>query len=83
MALNARLPEDLEKLLADYCRRHGVTRTQVVKAALSGYLHARRSPRTLNGYQLAQDLIPEEGAPAIQSDNVRTLARAAFRVRPA
>jgi len=83
MALNARLPEDLEQLLADYCRRHRVTRTQVVKAALSGYLHTRRSPKALNGYQLAEDLIPEQGVPAIQSDKVKALARAAFRGRRA
>ena len=83
MALNARLPEDLERLLSDHCRRHGLTRTAVVSAALRRYLRGRLSRRLVSGYDLAEDLIPSGGAAAIQSENVKALARVAFRRRSA
>jgi Arc/MetJ-type ribon-helix-helix transcriptional regulator len=83
MALNARLPEDLEQMLTAFCRKHRVSRSHVVKAALAVYLRAHASPKARNAAQLAEDLIPAQGIPEIQSDNVKALARAAFRVRPA
>ena len=80
--INARIPPRLEQKLADYCAKRGVARSQAVVRALDSYLDkesAGPSP-----YSLAADLIPAKGAKAIQSANVRALARRAFRgPRPA
>lgn len=81
MALNARLPKDLEHYLVDHCRRTGETRTQVVREALAVYLVRDPKIAPPTAADLALDLIPTEGARAIQSDNVKALARAAFRAK--
>jgi len=75
--LNARLPPRVEQQLAEYCAKHGVTRTETVLRALDAFLE--REAGGGDAWALAADLIPERGAPALQSRSVRRLARAAFR----
>ncbi len=42
--LTVRLPETQETALADYCHRHGLTKTQVVQRALMKLLVAEKAP---------------------------------------
>jgi hypothetical protein len=75
--INARIPPRVEQKLADYCAKHGVTRTEAVTRALDNFLdHAAGGA---SPYSLAADLIPSHGVKKLQSDNVRELARKAFR----
>jgi hypothetical protein len=75
--INARIPPRVEQKLAAYCARRGVTRSEAVVRALDEYLD--RQAGGTDGYSLAADLIPPRGAKALQSTNVRRLARKAFR----
>ena len=75
--INARIPPRIEQKLADYCAKHGVTRTQAVTRALDHYLD--REAGGTSPYSLAADLIPPRGARRLQSGDVRELARKAFR----
>jgi hypothetical protein len=75
--INARIPPRIQQKLAEYCVKRGVTRTEAVTRALDHYLdHAADGA---SPYSLAADLIPAHGAKKLQSDNVRELARKAFR----
>ena len=76
--VNARIPARVEQKLAQYCAKQGVTRTEAIVRALDQYLD--QSSGGPDAYSLAADLIPPEGAPAVQSDRVRETARKAFRV---
>ena len=42
--LTVRLPETQETALAEYCRRHGLTKTQVVQQALKKLFVAEKAP---------------------------------------
>jgi hypothetical protein len=42
--LTVRLPEAQEAALADYCHRHGLTKTQAVQQALRKLLVAEKAP---------------------------------------
>lgn len=75
--INARIPPGIEQKLAEYCANKGVTRSEAVIRALDEYLD--RSSGGTSAYSLAADLIPAKGAAAIQSANVRSIARKAFR----
>ncbi|MBK8065850.1 MAG: hypothetical protein IPK29_19050 [Betaproteobacteria bacterium] len=75
--VNARIPPRVEQKLAEYCVKQGVTRSEALVRALDSYLDA--SGEGINAYALAADLIPEQGVATIQSENVRELARKAFR----
>ena len=75
--INARVPPRVEKKLADYCAKRGVTRTEAVVRALDHYLD--REAGGASAYALAADLIPPRGARELQGENVRKLARKAFR----
>ena len=75
--INARVPPRIEQKLADYCDKHGVTRTEAVKRALDHYLDSEVG--SVNPYSLAADLIPALGLRQVQSAKVRELARKAFR----
>jgi hypothetical protein len=75
--LNARIPPSVRQKLAEYCVKQGVTRSQVVVRALDQYLDAKQGG--VNAGALAAGLIPAKGTEAIQSGNVRALARKAFR----
>jgi hypothetical protein len=75
--LNARLPLRVEQKLAQYCAKHAVTRTEVTVRALDAYFDTQRS--RVDGYALAEDLIPKRGARKLQSSAIRKLARDAFR----
>lgn len=75
--LNARMPPRVEQKLAEYCAKHGVTRTDVTVRALDAYLDSQAG--ATNAYALAADLIPKRGAPKLQSREARKLARGAFR----
>jgi hypothetical protein len=75
--INARIPPRMEEKLAEYCAKRGVTRTEAVVRALDDYLD--KETGGANPYSLAADLIPAKGARDLQSDNVRELARKAFR----
>jgi len=75
--INARIPPRVEQKLAEYCARRGVTRSEAVICALDEYLD--REAGGASAYSLAADLIPPDGAPALQSADVRKLARKAFR----
>ncbi len=75
--INARIPPQVEEKLAEYCAKHGVTRTEAVVRALDGYLD--KETGGASAYALAADLIPAKGAKELQSGNVRELARKAFR----
>lgn len=75
--INARIPPRVEQKLAEYCARRGVTRSQAVVRALDAYLDHESGGAS--GYALAADLIPPKGAKALQSTDVRRLARKAFR----
>jgi hypothetical protein len=75
--INARIPAQVEQKLADYCARSGLTRSQAVLRALQGYLD--RAEGGTDAHSLAADLIPGKGTREIQSENVRKLARKAFR----
>ena len=80
--VNARIPQRIEQKLAEYCARRGVTRTQALVRALDRYLDQESGGAS--PYSLAADLIPAKGVKALQSGNVRALARKAFRgARPA
>lgn len=76
-SINARIPLRVEQKLAEYCVKQGVTRSEAVIQALDEYLD--RAAGGPDPYSLAADLIPQEGAPSLQSDNARELARKAFR----
>ena len=75
--LTARIPPRVEQKLAEYCARHGITRTEALVRALDEYLD--RQAGGGNAYTLAADLIPKRGAAALQSSAARKLARNAFR----
>ena len=75
--INARIPPRVEEKLAEYCARRGVTRTEAVVRALDDYLD--KETGGASPHALAADLIPARGAKGLQSDNVRELARKAFR----
>ena len=75
--INARIPPRVEEKLAEYCAKRGVTRTEAVVRALDDFLD--KETGGANPYSLAADLIPARGARDLQSDNVRELARKAFR----
>ena len=75
--LTARIPPRVEQKLAEYCTRHGVTRTEAMVHALDDYLDRRAGGS--DAYALAADLIPKLGVRDLQSREVRKLARAAFR----
>jgi len=74
--LNARIPLRVQQKLAEYCAKHGVTRTDATVRALDAYLDAQGGG---DAYTLAADLIPKRGAPKLQSGAARKLARGAFR----
>lgn len=74
--LNARLPHRVEQKLAEYCAKHGVSRTQAAVRALDAYLDSQTGG--VDAYALAVDLIPKRGAGKLQSSAVRKLARDAF-----
>ena len=75
--VNARIPPRIEQKLAEYCAKRGVTRTQALVRALDRYLDQESGGAS--PYSLAADLIPAKGVKALQSGNVRALARKAFR----
>lgn len=75
--INARIPPRVEEKLAEYCAKRGTTRTEAVVRALDSYLDSETGGAS--PYSLAADLIPARGIKQIQSDNVRELARKAFR----
>ena len=75
--LTARIPPRVQQKLAEYCVRHGVTRTDALVRALDEYLD--RESGGGDAYALAADLIPKQGAAKLQSADVRELARRAFR----
>jgi hypothetical protein len=75
--LTARIPPRVEQKLAEYCAKHGVTRTDATVRALDAYLDSQAGGG--DAYALAADLIPKQGAPKLQSKAVRKLARGAFR----
>ncbi|MSP96288.1 MAG: hypothetical protein EXR29_03480 [Betaproteobacteria bacterium] len=77
LTVNARITPHLEEKLAEYCAKRGVTRSEAVVRALDLYLDAAEDG--VSAWALAADLIPAKGAAAIQSDNVRELARKAMR----
>jgi hypothetical protein len=75
--VNARIPLRVEQKLAEYCTKHGLTRTEAVVRALDAYLD--REAGGVDAYSLVADVIPKRGAPGLQSANVHELARKAFR----
>jgi hypothetical protein len=75
--LNARMPPRVEQKLAEYCAKHGLTRTEVTVRALDAYLEREAGPG--DAYALAADLIPKRGAPRLQSRDARKLVRSAVR----
>jgi hypothetical protein len=75
--LNARLPLRVAQKLADYCAKRGVTRSETVVRALDRYLD--EAGEGVDAYSLAADLIPPRGVTEVQAENVRELARKAFR----
>lgn len=75
--INARVPPRVEEKLSEYCAKRGVTRTEAVVRALDHYFDHESGGAS--PYSLASDLIPSKGIKALQSDNVRELARKAFR----
>jgi hypothetical protein len=79
--ITARIPPRVEQKLADYCVKHGVTRSQAVVRALDQYLDAASGGVT--AYSLAADLIPRRGTRRVRSDRVRELVRKAFARRRA
>ena len=74
--VNARLSPQVEQKLAEYCAKHGVTRSETVIRALDCYLDSEAGGAS--PYSLAADLIPPRGAKALQAANVRAIARKAF-----
>jgi len=75
--INARLPLRVEQKLAEYCASRGVKRSEAVVHALDRYLDGETGG--VSAYSLAADLIPRSGMKQVQADNVRELARKAFR----
>lgn len=75
--INARIPPRVEQKLAEYCVRSGVTRSQAVLRALEEYLD--KAEGGADAFALAADLIPAKGAPDVQAEKVREIARRAFR----
>ena len=79
--ITARIPPRVEQKLADYCVKHGVTRSQAVVHALDKYLDAETG--VVDVAALAADLIPRRGMRRVQSDRVRELVRSNFARRRA
>lgn len=75
--INARIPPRVEQKLAEYCARNGVTRSEAVLRALEEYLDKAQGGS--GAFALAADLIPAKGAPDVQAEKVREIARRAFR----
>ncbi len=75
--INSRIPPRVEKKLADYCAKRGITRTEAVVRALDHYLD--RDAGGASSYSLVADLIPPLGVKELQSGKVRELACKAFR----
>lgn len=75
--INARIPPRVEQKLAEYCAKSGVTRSQAVLRALEEYLD--KAEGGADAFALAADLIPAKGAPDVQAEKVREIARRAFR----
>lgn len=75
--INARIPAQIEQKLAEYCAKRGVTRSETVVRALDHYLD--RETGGASPYSLVADLMPPRGVKALQSGNIRSLARKAFR----
>ena len=73
MAVNARLPGELEALLNEYCERTGSLRSEVMREALTTHLKANKRRTRPNLYSLALDLIPPEGLPARQSRDIKRI----------
>lgn len=55
MTLSVRIPPRVEQDLAEYCARHGVSKSEAVKAALDQFLAAGSADKS--PYELAKDLI--------------------------
>lgn len=79
--VNARITPRLEQKLAEYCAKRGVTRSEAVVRALDAYLDS--AAEGVNAWSLAADLVPADGADALQSDNARALANKALRRKAA
>lgn len=74
--ITARIPPRVEQKLAEYCVKHGVTKSEAVVRALDQYLDAATGG--VNLYSLAADVIPRRGTRRVRSDRIRELAREAF-----
>jgi len=79
--ITARIPPRVEQKLAEYCVKHGVTRSQAIVRALDQYLDAEAGG--VNAYSLAADLIPRHGTRRVRSDRVRERVQKAFARRRA
>jgi len=79
--INARIPQQVEEKLAEYCAKRGASRTEAIVRALDDYLDKETGGASM--YSLAADLIPPRGVKEIQSGSVRELARKAFRGKSA
>ncbi len=79
MAINARLAEELESLLNEYCERTGSSRSDVLREALTKHLRAHKNAKPPSLYSLAADLIPDEGLPAPQSRDVKRIMNEHWR----
>ena len=81
MTLTVRLPDRVEQDLAEYCVRHGLSKSDVVKEALSRLLS--ESPRGSSAYDLGRDLFaPPPSGPEPLEDvarNSKRLLREHFR----
>lgn len=79
--ITARIPPRVEQKLAEYCVKHGVTKSEAVVRALDQYIDADAGG--VNLAALAADLIPRRGTRRVQSDRARELVRKAFARRGA
>ncbi|HEY3076706.1 MAG TPA: hypothetical protein VGJ74_16155 [Burkholderiales bacterium] len=79
--LTARIPPRVEQRLAEYCVKHGMTRSEAVVRALDQYLEVETG--VVNAAALAADLIPRRGTRRVQSDRARELVRKTFARRRA
>ena len=79
MALNARLTGELEALLNEYCQRHGISRSEVMREALAAHLKANTHGKRPDLYSLATDLIPRADLPGRQSRDVKRIMTGHWR----
>lgn len=81
MPLSTRFDPELEKLLENYCRQTGVSKSEVIRQSVATYIANAEKPKTL--YEKGKHLFGADDRPAsgAVSANVKQLIRAKLRAK--